>query len=653
MSVPIWGWIMLAFIGLLLGCQNISNEDLGFQLHAAKVIIANADVPRVEPFLWTEPNGSYIDMQWLWQIGIYSCWQWFGYKGLGVINITLQLVAMAIWLFRVRGLTALSLSWGSWILLFGFIFLNNWAIRPHTFSWIYLGLVLWVLERSSRGRYKTLWLLPLIFIFWVNTHALYSLGLIAVGIWMVGHLFDIAVFSKKDDMRAMEWPSPLLVWCVLASVAICLVNPYGWDGFMFPIKQASIVAGKHEASNYIYEFQPLWRLLFPEAGYHSRLSWIEASMALSLILVLLIGIWLERTTLLASSWLIILIFGLFAVKMGKNFSYFFFFAGPYAAAGLDRFLYQKCSSYGKLIRNGMIGGTLAIGLTIPTGLMSRCIGRTKFGMGFDPRVHPTEVCQPLVNCGQKVRLLNGHDLGGWIGWITGKKVFVDARNDNYSESLLVAYMESRNDPIKFANLLRKYRINAVFVRFEDEPVWVPTLMELNRQFQQARPFGEGEKLWRCVARDLHTALFFRYDICAELREVKQDELTFNIPSEMEHQIDLLLSEMSNKPSVGWKALLLPADIFPVEINSLVARSIEFGEIESAKKYAIYGMQQCEWFYPSLWANLAYAFDLEGEDARADYCWQTIIHKTEDPQWLKKQKARILNRKRIRDRNDPC
>lgn len=75
MSVPIWGWISLAFIGLLLGCQNISNEDLGFQLHAAKVIIANADVPRVEPFLWTEPNGSYIDMQWLWQLGIYSCWQ--------------------------------------------------------------------------------------------------------------------------------------------------------------------------------------------------------------------------------------------------------------------------------------------------------------------------------------------------------------------------------------------------------------------------------------------------------------------------------------------------------------------------------------------------------------------------------------------------
>jgi len=283
--------------------------------------------------------------------------------------------------------------------------------------------------------------------------------------------------------------------------------------------------------------------------------------------------------------------------------------------------------------------------------MSQWVGRAKFGFGFDPRVHPTQVCKPLADCAQKIRLLNGHDVGGWIGWISGKKVFLDARNDHYSENLLVSYMESRSDPQKFANLLRKHRINAVFVRFDDEPAWVPTLLELNRRSQLTAEDGTKGKLWRCVARDLHTALFFRCDICPDLREVNPPESQFNIPDIGDDRIDAFLIEMANKPSVRWRKFILPTDKFPSEVNLLLARAIEFGEIREAKRYAMYGMQQCEWFFPSLWVNLAYAFELEGDNVHADFCWKTIIRQTEDPQWQKKEKAARKNRQRMRYREN--
>jgi hypothetical protein len=62
-SVPNWIWALLGLTGFFLAWHWIKNEDLGFQLHAAKLILQTGDVPRAEPFLWTETGGSYIDLQ--------------------------------------------------------------------------------------------------------------------------------------------------------------------------------------------------------------------------------------------------------------------------------------------------------------------------------------------------------------------------------------------------------------------------------------------------------------------------------------------------------------------------------------------------------------------------------------------------------------
>ena len=67
-SIPVWIWALLGLTGFCLAWKWIKNEDLGFQLHAAKLILQTGDVPRGEPFLWTELGGSYTDLQWLWQL---------------------------------------------------------------------------------------------------------------------------------------------------------------------------------------------------------------------------------------------------------------------------------------------------------------------------------------------------------------------------------------------------------------------------------------------------------------------------------------------------------------------------------------------------------------------------------------------------------
>jgi hypothetical protein len=269
-----------------------------------------------------------------------------------------------------------------------------------------------------------------------------------------------------------------------------------------------------------------------------------------------------------------------------------------------------------------------------------------FGIGLEPKVHPTEISEVLGRTPQQLRVLNGHDNGGWIGWTSGKRVFLDARNDNYSEELLRSYGKSAESRGAFVALLDRWQIDAVVARYDSEPLWVPTLIELTRlskgDFKDS--LGRPLSLWRCVARDAYTALFFRYDAAPAMIENRSFVPGFDSLQGREDKLDEILRTQAKKKEAGWKKLFFGAEAFPLEMNLLVARSADFGEYTEAKSYAVKGMEGCRWFFPNLWSNLAYVFEMEGDTERADFCWKTIAKKTSDPTWKGKE-ARAQERRK--------
>jgi len=630
-SLPAWIWGLLGLTGFCLAWKWIKNEDLGFQLHAAKLILQLGDVPRGEPFLWTEPGGSYTDLQWLWQLGIYGCWRWLGYGGLMVVNIGIQLVAIGVWGWRVIRMRGRPLGLGSLWLLLIFLYVNIWFIRPHNLSWIYLGLTLLVLEEYSRGNRRALLFLPLISLAWVNCHALFSLGLVVSVVWVLG---DIGLQILKEGWEKAFRGYPKEYGAVLLAALACLINPYGWRGFMLPFNQAQIVAGLHVASDMIREFLPLWRAIYPEEGLLTVFDWFDSATMLILLLLLLSGLLLGKSKIPFPAWGPVVIFTFLAFRMVKNFNYFFILVGPYAAMGWDSFSCRWKSSLQSVMRGAAVAVCLFFCLVVPTGLWSNWSWGMPFGVGLEPKVHPTEISEALGRCPQQLRVLNGHDNGGWIGWISGKRVFLDARNDNYSEKLLSSYRESVESRKAFVALLDRWQIDAVVARYDNEPFWVPTLIELTRRskgyFKDS--LGRPVPLWRCVARDAHTALFFRYDAAPAMVENRSCAPGFDSLRGREGRLDEILRAQAEKEEPGWRKLFLGPEAFPVELNLLVARSVDFGEYAEAKSYAVKGMEICPWFFPNLWSNLAYVFEMEGDTERADFCWKTIAKKTSDPKW---------------------
>ena len=163
-----WNGILFAAVfltGLAMSWRMVGNPDLGFQLNAARYVLAHGDVPRAEPFLYTVPWSRYVDLQWLWQLSIYGANQWGGILGMNLLCVGYTFIASAILLIRCRnwcgGLGTVSAGF----LLF-FFMVNFWDFRPHTISWIYLSLVLLCLERHSAGEKKAVWFLPLIILGW-------------------------------------------------------------------------------------------------------------------------------------------------------------------------------------------------------------------------------------------------------------------------------------------------------------------------------------------------------------------------------------------------------------------------------------------------------------------------------------------------------
>ena len=648
-SIPVWIWALLGLTGFCLAWKWIKNEDLGFQLHAAKLILQTGDVPRGEPFLWTEPGGSYTDLQWLWQLGIYGCWRWLGYGGLMMVNIGIQLVALGVWSWRVFRMGGRPLGLGSLWLLLIFFFVNIWPIRPHNLSWIYLGLTLLVLEEHTRGNRRALLFLPLILLAWVNCHALFSLGLLAAGVWMLG---DLVLQIRRRGWSAAPQGVLKTYWPVGLAGLACLINPYGWQGLLFPFHQAGIVAGKHVASDMILEFQPLWRAIFPEEGLSSVANYFDSATMLILLFLLLSGLLLGRSKIPVPAWGLIAIFTFLAFRMVKNFNYFFILVGPYAAVGWDTFLARRKTGIQSIIRGAAVAICLFFCLVVPLGLWSNWCWGMPFGVGLEPKVHPSEISAVLGRTPQQLRVLNGHDNGGWIGWISGKRVFLDGRNDNYSEELLRSYGESVEKREAFIALLDRWQIEAVVARYDSEPLWVPTLIELTRRskgyFKDS--LGRPLSLWRCVARDARTALFLRYDAAPEVVENRSFAPGFDCLSGREEKLDEILRVQAEKEEPGWRKLFLGPEALPVELNLLVARSVDFGEYAEAKSYAVKGMEICPWFFPNLWSNLAYVFEMEGDTERADFCWRTIARKTSDPKWKKKEVSALERRRSLKKEN---
>ena len=222
----------LPALAFLLGCFPLSDFDVWWHLRTGQLILDTHTVPRFDLFTYTNATRSWIDVYWLYQVGLALLYRAEGASALVLLKAAAGAGIVALSMIGRRpGHRAWpwALAWLPGVLMVS----GRLSERPEAASLLLLTAYLVLLARAPRAP-RGLWLVPILQAVWVNCHGFFVLGplvLLAYGAeWVLERL-------RPVDRRADRPPARTFVAIVLLSLLACLVSPYGVKALFLPFEQ--------------------------------------------------------------------------------------------------------------------------------------------------------------------------------------------------------------------------------------------------------------------------------------------------------------------------------------------------------------------------------------------------------------------------------
>ena len=223
--------------------QFADDPGLGWHIATGEWILSNNSIPEQDPFLYSKSPRPWVCDQWLSDIllfGGYSLGSWpLLYASMSVIfalSFFLPLPCVLRGQLKESGQSfhhPLALSFASVV---GFKLSQiHFILRPVIFNlpfFVAVYLALHLLQTAETAaqfskRLKRLFIvLPILFVFWVNIHGAFFLGLLLLALFCVSSALDLLLnFSK------IPWLSCRIFFRLVGLFFLCLgaslLNPYG------------------------------------------------------------------------------------------------------------------------------------------------------------------------------------------------------------------------------------------------------------------------------------------------------------------------------------------------------------------------------------------------------------------------------------------
>ncbi len=413
----------------LLPIHKIASYDTWFHLRAGEWLLGGGGFPSDDPFSFTADE-RWINLNWVFQIPLAWAHRIGGAPGVTLLNALLLLGAFGLLAARaVRRGTAPEIA-ASLIALAALACIQRLAPRPETLSLLFLVLAITLCEEALAGRIRRLWLFPLLQLVWVNSEALFPLGLLILG---AGLLESIRRRVSTEQVR--PW-----LWSILASVVACFLNPYGVQGALLPLRFLQVMSGgASPVGRAIFELRSPFDPLIP-------FSTIVPFVAFGGIVLVIVILRLRQLDLFRL--ILLLAFGALAMKSVRNIP-LFAVVGAYVALQLlagVRYLVGGLTSdesYRHRVRGSVwlasLRAIFGLGfLFLAAGIVSSSLYahlglEKRFGLGGDPRLFPDATIRRLA-APAPPRLMNDHALGHYLIWLLGPRtrVFLDGRAEVYS-----------------------------------------------------------------------------------------------------------------------------------------------------------------------------------------------------------------------------
>ncbi len=197
------------FLGLFfLSFLPALDPDLGWQLRCGQLILQGQGFCGQNQFSALMSGYQWVNHYWLYQTMLFFIWEHFGFLGLSIFNaliVTLiffvfdRTIKNYLWEKKIAILLLFYFSWGVFSL----------GIRGQLLGILYFTLVFFCLTKK-----KEIYL-PLVFLFWANTHGSAVFGLATLLLFLF------------QDFKNISAKMLIFSACFFAT----FLNPFGWGIF--------------------------------------------------------------------------------------------------------------------------------------------------------------------------------------------------------------------------------------------------------------------------------------------------------------------------------------------------------------------------------------------------------------------------------------
>jgi len=213
------------------------DPDVWWHIKVGATILSTHHWPTSDPYSYTVYGTHWIAYQWLGEVVIATFANLWGLRGL----LALDVVLAAAILFALYALVTLHCGNSKAAFIVCSLFLplvySSLSLRPQMLAYLFLVLALIILERFRQGHTGVLWLLPPLFLVWINTHGIFTLGLFVLGVYWACGLVEI----HWGDLESRRWTTRERVRLELVgllTLMALIITPYGAELLLYPLDLA-------------------------------------------------------------------------------------------------------------------------------------------------------------------------------------------------------------------------------------------------------------------------------------------------------------------------------------------------------------------------------------------------------------------------------
>lgn len=443
---------LIAFIAVFaMAARTTVDTDLYWHLATGRTIVETGTIPQTDPFSSTRLGTPWINVQWLPEVGLYLLYRTGGFSALWLLVAGLvTLTAVLVWKTMAGDVFVRAFG----LILFAAASGLVWTPRPNILTFLLLAALNTILYLYRHRSVDRLWLIPLMFLVWVNLHGGYLIGFVLIGVTLGGDAIDRLLHQAGPSCMTWAGMRKLLVVTLIGVLAL-VVNLFGIRALLLPVQ----TVGMEASASWIMEWaspdfhqlaeQPmLWLLLLTLLAAARSGRRMDMSDALSVIGFAYLGFVSRRNI------------GLYTIVCAPIFV-------RYAAAAIEHWRGDRPA----VPRGAGIGGLNAIILTVVVLLaaLKVLIAVVPSAQSKAEReLLPVDAADWIEANRPAGVMFNSYNWGGYLIWRLWPDypVYVDGRADVYGDAFLRDYLKvARADP-GFASMLDERGIGFVVVEQE-------------------------------------------------------------------------------------------------------------------------------------------------------------------------------------------